>query len=61
MPNGESEPKGLGKDLDCIKCGSTMRFSCIEPQSPVSSITFTNAEIAEARKALSPPSEISLN
>ena len=34
MPNSESQPKRLGKDLDCIKCGSKMHFSCIEPHKP---------------------------
>jgi hypothetical protein len=32
MPN--TEPKGLDKDPQCVKCGSKMRFSCTEPDKP---------------------------
>jgi hypothetical protein len=28
----ESQPKGLDKDPQCVKCGSKMRFSCTEPE-----------------------------
>jgi hypothetical protein len=28
----ESQPTGLDKDPQCVKCGSKMRFSCIEPE-----------------------------
>ena len=29
-----SEPKGLDKDLKCVRCDSEMRFSCTEPDKP---------------------------
>ena len=32
MPTGE--PKGLDKDLKCVRCDSEMRFSCTEPDKP---------------------------
>ena len=28
----ESQPKGLDKDLQCVKCGTKVRFSCTEPE-----------------------------
>jgi hypothetical protein len=33
MPNAKSEPMGLNRDVDCVKCGSKMHFSCIEPHT----------------------------
>jgi hypothetical protein len=30
----ENQSKGLDKDPQCVKCGSTMRFSCTEPDKP---------------------------
>ena len=33
MPNAKSEPKGVARDVDYVKCGSKMHFSCIEPQT----------------------------
>jgi hypothetical protein len=32
MPTGE--PKGLDRDLKCVRCDSEMRFSCTEPDKP---------------------------
>jgi hypothetical protein len=28
----ENGTEGLDNDLKCVKCGSKMRFSCIEPE-----------------------------
>jgi hypothetical protein len=30
----EAEPPPLAKEPDCVKCGSKMRFSCIEEEKP---------------------------
>jgi hypothetical protein len=30
----ENQTEGLDKGPQCIKCGSKMRFSCIEPDKP---------------------------
>jgi hypothetical protein len=28
------EPKGVDRDLRCLRCNSEMRFSCTEPDKP---------------------------
>ena len=28
----ENQPTGLDEDLQCVRCGSEMRFSCVEPE-----------------------------
>ncbi len=28
------EPKGLDRDLKCVRCDSEMHFSCTEPDKP---------------------------
>jgi hypothetical protein len=33
MPKSD-DLQGLDKDPKCVKCGSKMRFSCIEPDKP---------------------------
>ena len=34
MPETQKEPKGLDRNVNCVKCGSKMHFSCIEPHKP---------------------------